>query len=199
MGEMHSIGGKSVNERVFELSIPFQNKIGSDLLPDMLKGPKLSLAKVEVSKPFELLDCSPKLPLEIGFMEKVVFKLRIRAPDVTYEGPLTINFGNESKETIAMSIDKILLAAKGVTIALEDSSMTTGMQKGQLFRKNIQLYKVLSYGDAVNSIEVSKPFELINVDPKTPFKLDRKDSYIISLYIKAPDFSYAGTLEISFK
>jgi hypothetical protein len=199
MGEMHSIGGKTVSERIFELSIPFQNKIGSDLLPDMLKGPKLSLAKIEVSPPFQLIEFSPKLPLDIGFMDKAIFKLKIKAPDVTYEGPLTINFGNESKEVIAMSIDKIMLTAKGRTVDLEDSSMTMGMQKGQLFKKSIQLYKVFSYGDTVNAIEVSKPFELINTEPKLPFRLDTKDSYIASIYIKAPDFSYAGSLEVSFK
>ena len=59
MGEMHSIAGKKVNSGIFELTIPFQNKIGSDLLPDMLKGPKLSLAKIDVSPPFQLVDYSP--------------------------------------------------------------------------------------------------------------------------------------------
>ncbi len=199
MGEMHSIGGKDVNERVFELSIPFQNKIGSDLLPDMLKGPKMSLAKIEVSQPFQLVEFSPRLPLDIGFMDRVTFKLRIRAPDVTYEGPLTINFGNESKEVVAISIEKILLTGKGHTVELEDSAMAMGMQKGQIFKKSVQMYKVFSYGDTVRSIEVSKPFEVVNTEPKTPFRLDSKDSYIVGIYIKAPDFSYAGTLDIFFK
>ncbi len=199
MGEMHSIGGREVNGNVFELSIPFQNKIGSDLLPDMLKGPKLALAKIEVSQPFQLLDFSPKLPLEVEYMEKVTFKLRIKAPNVAYEGPLTINFGNEPKETVNLNISRITLSTNGRSTELEDSAMVANMQKGQIFKRSVQLYKIMSYNDAVNSISVSSPFELVSVDPKVPFRLDRKDSYIIGIYIKAPDFNYAGDLVISFK
>ncbi|MEM3839351.1 MAG: hypothetical protein QXF01_02100, partial [Candidatus Micrarchaeaceae archaeon] len=77
MGEMHSVGGKIVDSRVFELNIPFQNKIGSDLLPDTLKGPRLEISKVEVSQPFQLIECSPKFPVYVEYMNRVMFKLKI--------------------------------------------------------------------------------------------------------------------------
>ncbi len=199
MGETHSIGGKKVDSRVFELSIPFQNKIGSDLLPDNLKGPGLSLAKIEVSQPFRLVSSAPGLPLDVDYMSKVVFKLRIEAPEVTYEGPLTINFGNEQKETVNINISRMALMANGSSIELEDSGMAATMQKGQIFKRSVQLYKVLRYRDQVGGIAVSQPFELVSTDPKVPFALDKKDSFIVGLYIKAPSFSYSGALDVTFR
>ncbi len=199
MGETHSLTGREVRDKVFELSLPFQNKIGSDLLPDMLKGPKLTLNRIDVLPPFQLLEVSPKPPIDIEYMAKTFFRLKIRAPEVTYEGPLAISFGNEPKETVNINISKMTLANGANKVDLEDSAMVVNMQKGQIFKRSVQLYKILSYNDSVSGISLNAPFELVSTDPKMPFRLDRKDSYIMDLYIKAPDFSYAGTLDLVFK
>ncbi len=200
MGETHSLAGREVKGGTFELALPFQNKIGSGLLPDMLKGPGLTLSSIEVSPPFTLLGISPKLPQEVAYMQKVVFRLMIKAPEVAYEGPLAVSFGNEPGETVNLNISSMVLEAKGTKVVLEDSAIVANMQKGQIFKRSVQLYKILGYQDTLSSISVSSPFELVSTDPpELPIRLDRKDSYIISLFIKAPDSSYAGTLEIEFK
>ncbi len=199
MGETHSLMGRDVREKVFEINLPFQNKIGNDLLPDMLKGPKLTLGRIDVSPPFQLLEVSPKPPVEIEYMAKTMFKLKIKAPDVTYEGPLAISFGNESKETVNINISRITLSSGETKVELENSSMTVNMQKGQIFKRSVQLYKIMSFNDAIRGVSLNAPFELVSTDPKMPLKLDRKDSYIMDLFIKAPDFSYSGTLDLVFK
>ncbi|MHB1830097.1 MAG: hypothetical protein ACYCO0_01760 [Candidatus Micrarchaeaceae archaeon] len=198
MGNSHAIDGMHVSEAEFDIDIPFQNKMGSGLLPDNMKGPKMVVSAITVADPFKLIDISPKLPVEVGFLSKVIFKVRIGAPNRTYEGPLSINFSNEASNNVTISLKKVTLHYKDREVELEDSGVTSAMQKSQLFREKVQLYKIVSLGDVVNSIEVSKPFEIVSTDPKLPLKADRKDSYIVSLYMKCPDFSYAGDLDITF-
>ncbi len=196
MGNTHSLGGLSVPSEVFDYTIPFQNKMGNGILPDNLKGPSMKISKITVSEPFQLMDVTPKLPVEVPYMTKTSFTLKIKAPAVTYDGPISINFGNETTENIAVSVKKITLQRGPRSVDLENSEMISTMQKSQVFKKEIQLYKIISLNDTVKSIEVSKPFELVSVTPALPIKADKKDSYIISLFIKAPSFSYAGNMEI---
>jgi hypothetical protein len=198
MGNSHGLDGMEINAPEFDVSIPFQNKMGSGLLPDNLKGPPLRITKIVVGEPFALLDVSPKLPVEVQYMGRIMFKLRIRAPPVTYEGPLSINFGNDSAENITINIKKVMLHYKEKAVELEESSIGASMQKSQLFKESIQLYKIVSLGDAISSVQVSRPFELVSTDPKLPVRADRKDSYILGMYLKCPDFSYAGDLDITF-
>jgi hypothetical protein len=196
MGNSHSLGGMEVNSGIFDYTIPFQNKMGSSLLPDNLKGPSMRISSITVSAPFKLIEVNPKLPVDVPYMSKTSFTLKIQAPSVTYEGPISINFGNDSSENIAISVQKVILMHSGKSVDLENSEMVATMQKSQLFKKEIQLYKIISFNDHVNSIEVGKPFELVSVSPNLPITADKKDSYIISLYIKAPQFSYSGNMEI---
>lgn len=198
MGNAHGLDGMPLDKPEFELDIPFQNKMGSGLLPDNLKGPPIKITKIIVAEPFKLLEVSPPLPIDIEYLGRVIFKMKIKAPDMTYEGPLAINFGNESSDSVVINIKKVMLHYKDRSVELEDSSIGATMQKSQLFKEGIQLYKVVSFGDTVNSVSVSKPFEIVSTDPKLPLKADKKDSYIISIYFKSPDFSYAGDLDINF-
>ncbi len=196
MGNSHSLSGMQVGSEIFDYVIPFQNKMGNSLLPDNLKGPSMRLSSIVVSPPFKLLEVTPKLPVDVPYMSKISFTLRIQAPKVTYDGPISINFGNESTDNIALNVQKVVLLRNGKTVDLENSEMVATMQKSQLFKKEIQLYKIISFKDTVNAIEVSKPFELVSVSPKLPITADKEDSYIISLFIKAPEFSYSGNIEI---
>lgn len=198
MGNSHAIDGMHVTEAEFDVNIPFQNKMGSGLLPDNMKGPKMVVSAITVADPFKLVHISPELPVEVEFMSKAMFRIRIRAPNITYEGPLSINFSNEASNSVTISLKKVTLHYKDRDVELEDSAVTSTMQKSQLFMEKIQLYKIISLGDVVNSVEVSRPFEIVSTDPKLPIKADRKDSYIVSLYMKCPDFGYAGDLDITF-
>ena len=197
MGNAHGIDGMDVDTPEFEVTIPFQNKMGSGLLPDNLRGPPLRITRITVAEPFGLISVSPQLPVDVPYMGRTAFRIRIRAPQVTYEGPLSISFGNDAAENITINIKKVTLHYRGRSVELEESSIGASMQKSQLFKESVQLYKVVSFGDTVSRVEVSKPFELVNTDPPLPLKADKKDSYILGMYMKCPDFSYAGDLDIT--
>ena len=199
MGETHSIAGRVVDQKIFEIEVPFQNKIGNDLLPDHLKGPKMTLNKISVSPPFELVESTPMPPVEIAYLSKTIFKIKIRAPDLTYEGPLVITFGNELADNVNLNIQGVVLFSKGQKTELENSGMVISMQKGQIFQRTLQLYKIFSLGDTVSTLHVNAPFEMVSTDPKIPLKVDKMDSYILTMFIKAPDYNYAGNLEFTFE
>lgn len=197
MGDKHGLDGMEVSDSVFELSIPFQNKTGSDLLADNLKRPELKVENITVSAPFELVDVNPKLPVSVKYREGVVIKIRIRAPKLPYTGPMSVSLG-EKENVVRVQIEKMFAVSGGRKIILEEAPSVLSVQKGQVLKRDVQLYKVLKYGDTVNRIEVNGPFVYSGSEPKTPFKIDKESSYIISVYVLAPDYSYAGPLEISF-
>ncbi len=198
MGHTHGLAGMTTDDSTFSLDIPFQNKMGSDLLPDNLKGPPIRIGRISVAAPFKLLDVSPALPAEIAFMSKVTFRLKVNGPDVRYEGPLAVDFGNEASDTVNIMIKRVMLHRGDRTEELENSDITANMQKSQVFKQSVQMYKILSLGDTVSRVEVNMPFEVVSTEPKLPVRADRKDSYIISIYMKCPEFSYAGDLDIKF-
>jgi hypothetical protein len=199
MGETHSIGGREIKEKVFTVDIPFRNKLGNDLLPDNLKGPGLVVDRIDVAAPFGFIDVSPKPPIRVDYMSSTVFRLRIRAPQVTYEGPLVVTFGSGASDSINLNIQKTTLRYAGNISELENSGMVINMQKGQIFKRSVQLYKILSYGSTLNEVAVNEPFEIVSTEPRLPLTVDKKDSYIIGIYIKAPQYNYAGSIDLAFK
>ncbi|MDE1861014.1 MAG: hypothetical protein KGH72_04855 [Candidatus Micrarchaeota archaeon] len=199
LGETHGLAGLTPPGNVFSYDLPFQNKIGSDLLIDDLKGPKMTVSGISVREPFKLLEASPKPPVEVPYLEKVTFKLKIEAPMVSYEGPLAIDISSGSNDSISMSVKKVTLHYKDVAVDLEDSAMLLPIHKGQVFRKRVQLYKVMSYRMKLDGVDVNKPFEVVGTQPKLPLSLDKKDSYLLDIFIKAPDFNYAGNLDLTFR
>lgn len=196
--DVHSLKGMKVNDATFEYALPYQNKLGSGILPENLKGPSVNISAISIETPFTLLEVTPHLPKEIAYMESLVFNMKIKAPDTNYTGPLSIRLETESKDEIDLHIEKIILVNGQKRIELNDSLENIATKKSQIFRKNIQLYKVLSYGNRVNMVQVNKPFEIVSLNPQPPFTLDKKDSYVLSMLIKSPEFSYAGSLEILF-
>ena len=197
-GDVHSLPGRDVGD-VFDVAIPFRNRLGNGLLPDNLTGPNITVSGIAVDKPFELLEIKPQLPVEVPYMSNRGFSLKIRAPQGSYNGPLLIKFDTSSKDNIDLNVSRIMLVSEAKRVELEGSTFNMNIKRGQIFRRDIQLYKVLSFGQKVSAVEVAKPFEIISTEPKVPFTLDKKDSYIVTLFIKCPEFSYAGEVEISFR
>ncbi len=152
-----------------------------------------------MDKPFALLGIDPVLPVDVPYLGSTRFTLKIKGPDGSYNGPLVVKFDTSSKENIDLSIARIMLVHGSKRVELEGSTSNMNIKKNQVFRRDIQVYKVLSFGDKVESIEIGKPFALASCETKFPFTVDRKDSYIITLFIKCPEYSYAGEMEISFK
>lgn len=198
MGETHTLPGKEITGSTMEIEIPFQNKIGGNLLPDMLKVPPITVEKVDVAQPFKLLDTEPKLPAKVEFMSRVTFKLRVAPPQTGYSGPMSVSFSNSSSDLISINVNEVTISSKSDSIALDDSAFIMNLQKGQIFKKSVQMFKLFGYNDMVDSVGVSKPFEVVSTSPRMPISLDHKDSYIVDIYIKAPDFNYAGGLDIKF-
>ncbi len=198
LGDKHGLDGMQVHDKVFELSIPFQNKTGSDLLADNLKRPDLKIEGVSVSRPFELVDVSPTPPIAVRYREGVTVKLRIKAPDLPYTGPMSVTLGEKSSGMVRVQIEKIMAVRNGAKTVLEEAPSVLSVQKGQVLKRDVQLYKVMRYGDKVNGIAVNAPFVMSGSEPKAPFRIDKENSYIISVFVLAPDYSYAGPLEITF-
>lgn len=197
-GDVHAMAGRDVPQ-IFELPIPFRNKIGSGLLPDEIKGPVTTVSQITIDKPFELLEIKPSLPIEVPYQSEKKFILKIKGPEGSYNGPLLIKFDTSSKDNIDVNVSKIWLTGPTRRMELEESAFSMNIKKGQTFRRDIQAYKVLSLGQKVTSITMQAPFEVAATDPKLPFTIDRKDSYVVSLFIKCPAFSYAGDMDIIFK
>lgn len=197
--DVHAIAGREVKEQVFRLEIPFQNKMGSGLLPSHLKGPGITINDVLVERPFELVEASPKTPLSIPYLESTTFKLRIKAPAQNYSGPLSITFGTDSKDNVNIDVKKMTLVDGERKADVEETASNMILKRSQIIRRDVQAYKILKHGRRVEEVGINKPFEVVSTDPAVPFTIDRKDSYVIKVYIKCPDFNYAGPMEISFK
>jgi hypothetical protein len=193
---MHEIDGMDIKDKVFEIKVPFQNKSGSDLIADHIKRPDLVLNGVKLSAPFELVDVHPDLPINVPYMSKAEVIIHAAAPDVKYSGPLTIEFLDRPEAPVRIGITKISLLRKNKIADIEESATILKAKKGQIFKRDFQLYSVVNYMDFVEEISVNKPFSIAGTDPNTPFQISTKDSFIISVLIKMPDFDYTGPLEL---
>ena len=207
-GAVHSMEGMGIKNDSFEIEIPFHNKRPENMLTKMshgesiLKTQQIELAvitKIEASAPFKLLSLDPPAPVEVKPDQKVVLKLKLSVPDHSYNGPVNIIMSSDSKELTHIEITKIVLKRGSKSVEIENSAKIIDVPKGQIFTQSVQLYKIINYRDKVNDIEVNAPFELVSQDPNPPFEIDNANSYIEALYILAPEFGYAGPLEITLK
>ncbi len=196
MGAVHSMQGISSDKQIFYVNIPFQNKMGSNLLPGNLKGPPMKIKEIKVSLPFKLLESSPQLPSEVQFMSKTVFRLKVEGPAVNYEGPMSVTINDEPEETIGLNIKAIVLRKGSERAELQNSSMRLSLQKGQIFKTELQMYNILKYNDKISKVRAALPFIVESTDPAAPTAVDRKDSYVMKIYVRAPDSNYTGDLEI---
>ncbi len=199
---VHSMGGRVVTEKTFTLDIPFTNKSHTDMLTQAAafrteKAKPIIINSMSVAEPFKLVSVTPKAPVEIKADEKVDFKLEIAVPEHNYTGPMSVNFVSDATPTIHIEISKTILVRNGKKTEIETSSRILNLPKGQIFGEKVQLYKAMSYGDSAKSISIAAPFKFVSSDPKLPLKIDDTNSYIVELYIQAPDAPYAGTLEIT--
>lgn len=198
MGSVHAMPGVTSTTNVFDINIPFQNKMGSGMLPENIRGPTVTLKDIKVSSPFRVIGIEPSLPIKVGYMSKENIRLTVQGPQMNYDGPISIDFGNDTSEEVTLNISKYTLEFPGRKSDLENTATTIKIQRGQVFRKDLQFYKVGSYMSKVNSVTINEPFELVSTQPKTPFVASTKDSFIVSVFIKAPQFNYSGDVRICF-
>jgi hypothetical protein len=198
---MHSMQGMEVRERVFSIDIPFKNKSHTDMLTEATsfkaeKAKPVNIKGIEVGEPFKLLSATPNTPISVEADQRVDFKLMVEAPEHNYTGPISISFLSDSVETLHIEISKTILILNGKRTEIETSSRILNLPKGQIFGEKVQLYKAMSYGDHLKGIELEPPFKFVSSEPKLPLKIDDTNSYILEIYIQAPDQPYAGPLEI---
>jgi hypothetical protein len=198
MGSVHAMPGITSTKNVFDINIPFKNKMGSGMLPENIKGPDVTLKGIKVSSPFKVIRIEPSLPIKVGYMSREEIRLTIEGPRMNYDGPIAIDFGNDTSEEVTLNISRYTLEFPGRKSDLENTATVMKIQKGQVFRKDVQFYKVGSYMSKVNSITINEPFELVSTQPKAPFVASAKDSFIVSVFIKAPEFNYSGDVRICF-
>jgi hypothetical protein len=200
-GAVHQLKGLESGDEVIELTIPFKNKVHSDMLTDAgvfkaQEGKPISIREVKVSDPFGLIEVEPKAPIEVKSGQSVEFKIKLTAPKHNYTGPLTISFEAVSEEVVHIEIARTILEWKGKRTEIESSARMLNVQKNGIIVENVQLYKAMSSGDTVTSAEAEFPFKLASTEPKMPVKLDATNGYIMGFYIQAPDHSYSGDLVI---
>ncbi len=199
-GTTHSLPGIDSEGSVFEAKIPFSNKVEGimEVLKAQSSAPVV-ISGFESSQPFRILSVSPKLPANVEANTTQVFTLKIEGPAYKFEGPLQLKMLSDTSGFVQIGVPKIIVHTRKGTTTLDEPARTMSVPKGNVFTFHLQMYRVLSYTDKVESVGVSEPFELVETTPMAPFSLEVKDSYVLELKIRAPDFSYSGNLEINFK
>ncbi len=195
MNSVHELPGMKVKDKEFELKIPFKNKSAGEL-PSEIKRPDLRIDEISVQNPFQLLDVSPQLPIVLHQGESTEITLKLKAPELAYSGPLFLNMQAKSQNAVHISISSIKLAREGRSVEIEGSGRSLYIEKGEVFKQDLQVRSVLHEGEMLNGIQVSKPFEFVKAGTALPVKV-LGDSFVISVFIKAPDYNYSGPLEIT--
>ncbi|MDE1857165.1 MAG: hypothetical protein KGH98_03740 [Candidatus Micrarchaeota archaeon] len=199
-GRMHTRDGFQITENPFTVEIPFQNVDGGTLFQFKSQAPEpLNVSKIEIAQPFVLESVSPGLPFQIKSGEKQVFSIKVRAPDYSYSGPLSITFTTQDQQLVHVEINKVVLHTPDKTVEIEKSAVMFNIPKGQIFKNDVQMYKAFSFGAQIKEARMSDPFKLVSSDPKMPFTVNVENSYIVSFYIQAPDSDYAGSLDVFLK
>jgi hypothetical protein len=199
-GTVHSLSGIEVKDKEFYIVIPFRNNTESLLeFLNTEEPPSIIISKIEVSLPFEIISVSPKLPNSISPNTLKEFRIKLKAPAYKYEGPIQFKLFSDTSNFIHLEVTKTLVNTKNGNFALNDKPKNMNVPKSGIFVMHLQMYRVLSYQDKISKITLSDPFKFVKSKPEIPFSLDVKDSYIIELQIKVPDFNYSGVMEINFE
>ncbi len=204
-GQMHAMDGFQVSEKRFTITIPFQNKTQQDALQQYAalkekfkaqEVPPITISSIQLSDPFKFVSVEPTTPITVKSGEKVEMKVTGEAPAYGYSGPITVTLNSSEARMVKIQINKVILTTEHKSVEIENSGVILNMPPNGIFKNSIQMYKALSYGDAVANVTASPPFELEGSEPKLPFTISEPSSYIVTFFIKAPDVDYAGPMEI---
>ncbi len=125
------------------------------------------------------------------------FKINIQGPEISYTGPMTLEFAEENKDFVHIEITNTVLRFKDREAIVDSSLNMMNLPKNAIFGEGIQLLRALEYGTKIESISVNKPFEFEGSFPKLPFDINDEGSFIVTIYVKAPAANYAGPLIVS--
>ncbi len=198
-GAVHNMGKMEVKSKEFEVSIPFHNKPQRDYTLSYIKTqtvPPVVITGIEVKEPFKLVSVEPQTPVVIKEDEKAVFKLKLAAPDMGYEGPLNVELKSDATDLAHIEITKVMVTRGGKEAELPIKPMILDLPKGQVFRQTIHLLGFAEFGTEIKKVSVNKPFLFVSSDPAAPFKIDKKTGFMVDVYLESPKSNYGGPLEI---
>jgi hypothetical protein len=196
---MHGLPGRKITEREFNVKIPFANK-NYESLSFLKKADTTEIVQgIEVRSPFKLVSVEPQLPASIKAGESVEFDIKVSAPEYNYNGPLVLKMVPKPVEMVHVELPDIMAVNGDKRVKVNEHGEVKSVEKGSNFEISMQMYRILTYNDTVTGVSVNKPFEFVGSEPKLPFTIDNKSSFVASFYIKAPEFDYAGTLELIFE
>ncbi|MEM3841345.1 MAG: hypothetical protein QXN59_01460 [Candidatus Micrarchaeaceae archaeon] len=199
-GSFHTLPGASSDTSRFVYVIPFKNTISqNELIKDIAKEQvpdTMKILGVNVAQPFKLVSVDPNPPFEIKAGEKVEIKLTIDGPTAKYSGPMAVTIVEDQPETVKIGVNRVVLHRGSKSFEIPDSSIMMEIQKNMVFANKVQIYKIMGFGETASSISVSPPFKFVSSNPKLPFTVDDPNSYLVELYIQAPESSYAGQLDV---
>ncbi len=201
-GEVHAVEGVNAKEKVFSVTVPFTNRPYANSLTEaeIIKPSDfepISIKEIKASQPFKVLSVEPALPRKITSEERVEFKISLEGPDFNYSGPLTLEFLEENREFVHLEITKVVVNSYGRSVEAESTLNMLNVPKNHIFQQNLQLLKILNYGSKVEKITVDEPFEFEGSNPKLPFVINDAGSFVLSIYIKAPESNFAGPLVVN--
>lgn len=203
-GFTHALKGMESKGETIDIDIPFKNKVHVDMLTEAgvfkaEKGKPMRIDKITVAEPFQLVETVPKAPVEVPSGGQANFRITVKPPGHSYTGPLSISFASEPVEMVHIEITRTVMDHKGKRTEIAASSKMLNIEKGKIFTEKVQLYKVMGFNESANSMSVSFPFKLVSTDPKLPTTIDSPNSYIIALYIQAPQQNYSGELVVTIE
>ena len=202
-GQIHQMEGVKSEESIFNVIIPFTNRPYSNYLTDYLSAEHMikssdfdpiTMKSIEAVQPFKVISVEPALPRKIGPEERVEFKIKIQGPEVSYMGPMTLEFVEENREFVHLEITHTSINFRGKEVIVDDSLNIMNLPKNGIFGEGIQLLRALDYGTKIEAIDVAEPFKFEGAFPKPPFVINDRGSFILTIYIKAPPYNYSGPL-----
>ena len=198
-GAMHPLPGRSIGARRFEFELPFSNRGDDDglsFLKHQARPPEM-IKSIEAAEPFKVISVEPVLPITVNEGQKITIKMVLETPDYNYSGPVTIKMGAQTAEQVRIEIPEVAIVADGKRTKVTEHGEIKVLGKGAEFETSVQMYRALSFGARVSAVAVNKPFEFVRSEPALPFTINDKSSFVVSFFIKAPDYNYAGPIEIT--
>ena len=198
-GKMHALPGMELKDKRFFYELPFKNSSTEDTLT-FLKTQKRApevIEKVEMGEPFKLVSVEPKPPISVEQGQSVTLKMVVDAPEYNYSGPAVIKLGTHAEAQVRVEIPAVVVKTNNKSVNVLEHGEIKVLPKGSEFEESVQMYRALGYGSKVASVKVNEPFTFVRSEPALPFTIDDKSSFVVAFVIRAPDFDYAGPLELT--
>ena len=87
----------------------------------------------------------------------------------------------DETDIIKVEINKVILAAKGKKVDIENSAIIMRVRKNHIFKNSVQLYKIFSFGDEVRGVR-EQSVQACQLGAETAVQ-DRQHQQLHSLFL----------------